>query len=102
MSQMNKDKAETYKINKYYNLVVYDEYKGKKPVIISVDVSGGLGRDNTAVVVINPENLLPMAFFKFLNLICLPVLELLYLRANPKCGGVRSSFCGLRTSSHRM
>jgi len=64
MSKMNESKAETYKINKYYNLVVYDEYKGKKPVIIGVDVSGGLGRDNTAVVVVNPETLLPMAFFK--------------------------------------
>lgn len=64
MSKMNESKAEIYKINKYYNLVVYDEYKGKKPVIIGVDVSGGLGRDNTAVVVVNPETLLPMAFFK--------------------------------------
>lgn len=56
--------VQIYKINKYYNLYVYDEYHGKKPVIISVDVSGGLGRDNTAVVVINPETLKPMAFFR--------------------------------------
>ena len=56
--------VQIYKINKYYNLYVYAEYHGKKPVIISVDVSGGLGRDNTAVVVINPETLKPMAFFR--------------------------------------
>ena len=56
--------ATTFKINKYYNLHVYDEYNGKKPVIISVDVSGGLGRDSTAVVVIHPENLKPLAFFR--------------------------------------
>lgn len=56
--------VQIYKINKYYNLYVYEEYHGKKPVIISVDVSGGLGRDNTAVVVINPETLKPMAFFR--------------------------------------
>lgn len=54
---------DTLKINKYYNLNVYSEYHGKKPVIISVDVSGGLGRDSTAVVVVNPETLMPMAFF---------------------------------------
>ena len=53
-----------YKINKYYELTVYSEYHGKKPVLISVDVSGGLGRDSTAVVVVNPETLIPMAFFK--------------------------------------
>lgn len=64
MSKVMKERGEIYKINKYYNLVVYDEYKGRKPVLISVDVSGGLGRDNTAVVVINPETLLPLAFFK--------------------------------------
>lgn len=56
--------VQIYKINKYYNLYVYEEYHGKKPIIISVDVSGGLGRDNTAVVVINPETLKPMAFFR--------------------------------------
>jgi len=53
-----------YKINKYYNLAVYSEYHGSKPVLIGVDVSGGLGRDSTAIVVVNPETLMPMAFFK--------------------------------------
>lgn len=53
-----------YKINKYFNLYEYSEYHGPKPVLISVDVSGGLGRDSSAVVVVNPETLMPMAFFK--------------------------------------
>lgn len=56
--------AETFRINKYYNMNVYSDYRGKKPVLIGVDVSGGLGRDSTAVVVVNPETLLPMAFFR--------------------------------------
>lgn len=56
--------AEVYKINKYYRLTVYDEYHGKKPVLIGVDVSGGLGRDSTAIVVAHPETLKPMAIFR--------------------------------------
>ena len=64
MSRQHENDCEKYKINKYYDLNVYSEYHGKKPVIIGVDVSGGLGRDSTAVVVVNPETLLPMAFFR--------------------------------------
>ena len=56
--------VEEYRINKYYTLRVYEEYHGKKPVLIGVDVSGSLGRDCTAVVVVNPETLKPMAVFK--------------------------------------
>ena len=52
------------KISKYYMLHVYDEYKGKKPVLISCDVSGSIGRDNSTLVVVNPETLKPMAFFQ--------------------------------------
>lgn len=55
---------DTYKINKYFNINVYSEYHGKKPVLIGVDVSGGLGRDCTAITVVNPETLIPMAFFR--------------------------------------
>ena len=51
------------KINKYFNLTVYSEYKGRKPVLIGVDVASGRGQDNSAVVVVNPETLMPMAFF---------------------------------------
>ena len=50
-------------INKYFNLYRYEKYKGKKPVIIGVDVASGLGRDSSAVVVVNPETLRPMAIF---------------------------------------
>ena len=64
LTRQSEQGKEVYKINKYYELTVYSEYHGKRPVIISVDVSGGLGRDSTAVVVINPETLKPMAFFK--------------------------------------
>ena len=59
-----KDTAEIVKINKYFNMYVYQEYHGRKPVLIGVDVSGGLGRDSTAVVVAHPETLMPIAFFK--------------------------------------
>lgn len=52
------------KISKYYMLNVYSEYKGKKPVLISCDVSGSIGRDNSTLVVTNPETLMPMAFFQ--------------------------------------
>lgn len=51
------------KINKYFNLKVYSEYRGRKPVLIGVDVATGRGRDNSAVVVVNPETLMPMAIF---------------------------------------
>ena len=55
---------DVYKINKYFQFNVYSEYHGKKPVLIGVDVSSGLGRDSTAITVVNPETLMPMAFFK--------------------------------------
>ena len=64
IANQRRGQAEVYKINKYFNLYVYDEYHGKKPVIIGVDVSGNLGRDSTAIVVVNPETLMPIAFFK--------------------------------------
>lgn len=64
LARQKEPTAKTYKVNKYFNLTVYSEYHGKKPVLIGVDVSGGLGRDSTAVVVVNPETLVPMAFFK--------------------------------------
>ncbi len=56
--------ADEYKINKYYTLKVYSEYHGKKPVLIGVDVSGSIGRDSSAIVVVNPETLMPMAVFR--------------------------------------
>lgn len=58
--EMNRDKIV---INKYFNLYRYEKYKGHKPVIIGVDVASGLGRDSSAVVVVNPETLRPMAIF---------------------------------------
>jgi hypothetical protein len=64
LSNQRKLGAETLKINKYFNLNVYSEYHGRKPVLIGVDVSGGLGRDSSAIAVVNPETLIPMAFFR--------------------------------------
>lgn len=64
LSMQRHGTAETVKINKYFNLNIYQEYHGRKPVLIGVDVSGGLGRDSTAVVVVHPETLMPLAFFK--------------------------------------
>lgn len=64
LSNQNALNNEIYKINKYFELNVYSEYHGKKPVLIGVDVSGSLGRDCSAITVVNPETLTPMAFFK--------------------------------------
>lgn len=64
LTRQRETSAEVFTINKYFTLKVYSEYHGRKPVIIGVDVSGSLGRDSTAVVVINPETLIPMAIFK--------------------------------------
>lgn len=64
LAMQRKGTAEVVKINKYFNMYVYQEYHGRKPVLIGVDVSGGLGRDSTAVVVVHPETLIPIAFFK--------------------------------------
>ena len=54
---------ENVKINKYFTLKVYEKYNGTKPVLIGVDVASGRGQDHTAVVVVNPDNLHPIAIF---------------------------------------
>lgn len=56
--------AEVYKLNKYFDMTIYDEYHGKKPVLIGVDVAGSIGRDSSAIVVVHPETLHPLAIFK--------------------------------------
>lgn len=62
-AERKKRPSSIVKINKYFNLNIYSEYRGKKPVLIGVDVASGRGRDNSAVVCVNPETLMPMAFF---------------------------------------
>lgn len=52
------------RINKYYEMKIYDNYSGRKPVIIACDVSTGRGRDSSTMVVIHPETLHPLAIFK--------------------------------------
>lgn len=52
------------KLKKYFDLVIYDEYHGRKPVIIGVDVSTGRGRDYSAITVVHPDTLMPLAFFR--------------------------------------
>lgn len=64
LSRQTEQRMEVYKLNKYFDLHVYGEYHGKKPVLIGVDVAGSLGRDSSAIVVVNPETLHPMAIFK--------------------------------------
>ena len=64
LARQKKETVETYTINKYFQLNVYSEYRGRKPVIIGVDVAAARGRDCTAAVVVNPETLVPMAIFK--------------------------------------
>lgn len=64
LAKERKEQVETLRINKYFNLNVYSHYTGKKPVLIGVDVSGGLGRDCSTAVAVNPESLMPMAVFR--------------------------------------
>lgn len=63
-ARQRETKAKIYKINKYYEITVYDEYHGKKPVIIGCDVSMGRGRDSSTLVAVHPETLHPLAIFK--------------------------------------
>ena len=64
LSRQRETTSETYKLNKYFDLTVYGEYHGKKPVLIGVDVAGSMGRDSNAVVVVHPETLHPLAIFR--------------------------------------
>lgn len=57
-------KPTTIRINKYYELQVYKKPVNNKPVIISVDVAAGLGRDSTAVVVVDSETMEVIAVFR--------------------------------------
>lgn len=63
LARENAANVKVKKINKYFNLNIYSEYTGKKPVLIGVDVAGSLYRDSSALVVVNPETLVPMAVF---------------------------------------
>lgn len=63
-SRAREEKAKVVRINKFYEMIVYDKYTGKKPVIIGSDVSMGRGRDSSTLVVVNPETLHPIAIFK--------------------------------------
>lgn len=64
LSRQREMNCEVYKLNKYFDMTIYSEYHGKKPVLIGVDVAGSIGRDSSAIVVANPETLHPMAIFK--------------------------------------
>jgi hypothetical protein len=64
MAKLKEGKRKEVKITKHFNLIVYDEYKGRLPVLISCDVSQGIGRDYSTMVIVNPETLMPMAIFK--------------------------------------
>lgn len=68
MARLKEKSGETRKITKYYSYKAYSDYKGKLPVVLSVDVSQGLGRDYSTIVAINPETLEPMGIFKSNNI----------------------------------
>ena len=70
-AEMNR---KTVRLNKYFEMNIYDEYNGRKPVLIGVDVAGSMGRDSSAIVVVNPESLRPIAVFKS-NMIDLKALQ---------------------------
>lgn len=51
-------------INKLFKLDVYEELKRDRVYLIGMDCSGGLGEDNTAVTVVDPYTIKPVAEFK--------------------------------------
>lgn len=61
---MEKSNPTVVKLNKFYTMTIYSEYKGRKPVLLGVDVAGGRGQDSSTLVAVNPETLIPMAVFK--------------------------------------
>lgn len=64
LARQREANAKIYKLNKYYDVTVYDEYTGKKPVLIGVDVASVYGKDSSAIVAVNPETLHPLAIFR--------------------------------------
>lgn len=51
-------------INKMFKLDIYDELKRDKVYIVGVDCAQGLGEDNSAVTVLDPYTVQPVAEFK--------------------------------------
>lgn len=51
-------------LNGLYKLDIYQELERTIPYIVSCDCAQGLGQDNSALTIINPYNLLPVAEFK--------------------------------------
>lgn len=56
--------VETIMIHKYFALNFYEKYDYETPVIISIDVAGGLGRDASALTAINARTGQVVATFK--------------------------------------
>lgn len=80
--------AKTVRINKYYEMTVYEKYTGRKPVIIACDVSTGRGRDSSTIVVIHPETLHPIAIFKSNMIDAKPfrkVIQTVVMKMYPNC-----------------
>lgn len=76
------------RINKYYEMKVYGKYAGNKPVIIGCDVSLGRGRDSSTMVVVHPDNLMPLAIFKSNMIDSKPfrkVIQTVVTRMYPNC-----------------
>ena len=55
---------EEHFINKHFRLDVYEKLQREKIYLVGVDVAHGLGKDNTAVTVVDPYTLKPVAEFK--------------------------------------
>lgn len=51
-------------INNFFKLDIYKAFDRKRHYIVGVDISHGLGSDNTAVVVLDPYSLEPVADFR--------------------------------------
>ena len=61
---MEKSNPKVIKLNKYYTMTIYGEYKGRKPIPIGIDVATGKNQDSTAIVAIHPDTLVPIAVFR--------------------------------------
>lgn len=64
LQEFKKKPIEEIYIQKMFRLDVYEQLRRDKPYFVGMDCSGGLGEDNTAITVVDPFSLKPVAEFK--------------------------------------
>lgn len=63
LSQMKKEHIDVLRINKYYEVLLYKELDPFRRYLVGVDVSKGVGRDSTAVAIVDSETLEVVGLF---------------------------------------